>query len=310
MKKLKIIIILFAIPFFLHAEKREITNGHRIWETDDCKRFVPLFSLTLERPDLATPLVKELSTQSIDTYNKFYLFSASGNYGFDYHFYLCNYSENTYTLLYTIKNKELTRDILSAYYSDGFIYSLEIPRESSDKYFITKRTIQSSEVIKEYTIDMFYFPKQSQHIWSMYVDEQNDRLFFIYSMYENNAQKLYLKLLYLTTGKEMFSSITDFRYIVVEGENVYLSKQNNLYTMNYRSDETFSLVKIENFVPDKEKIIYICKNDDIYVLTTEQEKYSFIMNFLFGTKSHISTNYACKFQDGRLVKLQKLKNPK
>lgn len=311
MKKISILFIMLAASFFINAEIREITNGSRVWETTDCKKFKPLFSLTLERPDLGTTLVKELATESIDTYNKFYLlYAATGDYGFDYHFYICNYLENTNTLLYTIKAKDQDRDIKSAYYSGEYVYCLEIPKDENAKYYITKRTIQSIEIIDEYKIDMFCLAKQAYHIWSMYVDEKNDRLLFIISNNVNNLQQQFLKIFSLTTGKEEFSSATDFRSINLDEGKVYLSKQNKLYTLNIVNGVSFSPVEIESFVPKKEKIVHIWKNNDIYVLTTEYEKFNFIMNFLFGTNSHIYTNYACKFQNGKLVKIQKLKMPK
>ena len=71
MKKLTILFIMLACSFLIYAEKIEITNGSRVWQTSDCVNFKPLFSLSLERPDLGTTLVKELATESIDTYNNF-----------------------------------------------------------------------------------------------------------------------------------------------------------------------------------------------------------------------------------------------
>ena len=305
MKKI-IIFLQLLMSMFLYAEtKIEITDGYIIWETEDLKKYTPIIKRSLDVRGLI------LTSQMIDAEIDFILSEGKEELpNFDYYFSFYDYKKKKETSIYSIKEKELSRDIKCAYFSDDTIFCLEVTKSIPEECFITKRNLISPKIIEEYKIDTFFSPKNYQYAQSLYVDEDNDRVLCIYSKYaEDNKLQKFLKILSLKSGKELLCSRTDLRNIIVDGEDVYLSEKNQLFKINYL-DNVFESIEIQTFIPKKETVIAIQKNNDIYVVRTEHWKFNLALKFLFGNNSQIWSYYACKLQDEKLQKIKKLKEPK
>ena len=302
MKKLILISTYLALSLAVHAEKKYITDGFGIWSTDDFKKFTPVLACT-------NPILGEggiLTTQTVDEFSHFifYIKSGKNNDFSEYQFALHNFKESKRTEIYAINRKSLNRELRSAFYSENGIFCLELSIDSEADFYITKRTLESPKVISEYKLENFLIKNRYMNIWSMYVDEKNERSLFITA--GNNGWPESMKIVSLRSGKEIFSKETNFRELFVEDGNVYLSVQNKLFTANY-IEENVSLNEVKTFVPKKEKIIAMRKNYDIYVLRSEYNRFNPIRRFLFGGDSQIWTYYVCKIQNGELEKVRKLK---
>ncbi|WP_191014393.1 hypothetical protein [Treponema zioleckii] len=303
MRKLFFLVqMLFAS--FLYAEKQYISEGFGIWSTADLKKFTPVMRCT-------NPILGEgsiLTTQTVDEFNHFIFYRKTGtHYEFDeYQFALNNFKDSKRTEIYSINRKSINRELRAAFYSENGIFCLELSIDSEADFYITKRTLESPKVISEYKLENFLIQNRYMNIWSMYVDEKNERALFITA--GNNGWPESMKIVSLRSGKEIFSKETNFRELFVEDGNVYLSVQNKLFTANY-IEENVSLNEVKTFVPKKEKIIAMRKNYDIYVLRSEYNRFNPIHRFLFGGDSQIWTYYVCKIQNGKLAKVKKLKKP-
>lgn len=303
MKKL-VFLLQLLLTSLLYSEKKYITEGFGIWSTEDFKKFTPVMKCT--NPILGEGSV--LTTQTVDEFNHFIFYRKSGkNYVFDeYQFSLHNYKDSKQTDFFTINRKSINRELRAAFYSQSGIFCLELSSDSKADFYITKRTLDSPEVISEYKLDNFFLQNPYRNIWSMFVDEKNERALFI-SARDNNWPET-MKIVSLRSGKELFSAETNFRKLFVEDGNVYLSVQNKLFKINY-TEEDISLNEVKTFVPQKEKIIAMGKKEDIYVLRTEYFRFNPVRRFLFGGDSQIWNYYACKIQDGKLIKIKTLKRP-
>lgn len=301
MKKLILISAYLALSLAVHAEKKYITDGFGIWSTENFKKFTPELKCT--NPVLGAGSIKTI--QTVDIYDRFILYEKNERFG-EYQFEFYNYKDSQHSPIYTVNRKTINRELYSAFYSENYIFSLERSINSETDFYITKRTVDSPEVVLEYKLDKSSFKVSCTG--SMYVDEKNDRFLCQCSKYRKDGRlEYFLKIMSLSTGKELFFTETNYlREVFAEDGKVYLPVQNKLFTANY-TDENISLNEVKNFVPKKEKIIVLRKNYDIYVLRTEYWRFNPVRRFIFGIDSQIWNYYVCKIQNGELVKLKKLK---
>lgn len=305
MKKVLLILQLVMSTVLYAQKKTDITDGYIIWETEDFKKYTPIIKCSLKTHGLI------LTSQMTDDGIGFVLTEGKEMpTDFNYYFFFYDFKKQNETPIYVIKHQELNRDIKCAYYSDGIIFSLEVTKNNPEECFITKRTLNSPMIIEEFKIDTFFSPHNYQYAKTLYVDEDNDRVLCVYSKHidDKHVQK-FLTILSFSSGKELFCCKTDLSNIILDGKKVYLSEKNKLFKINYQ-DTTFEPTEIMTFIPEKETIIAMQKNNDIYVVRTEYWKFNLALKFIFGNNSQIWSYYACKFQDEKLQKIKKLKEPK
>ncbi|MBB5218970.1 hypothetical protein DYE49_11935 [Treponema rectale] len=304
MKKLILISTYLALSLAVHAEKKYITDGFGIWSTEDFKKFTPVLACT--NPILGAGSIKTI--QIVDIYDRFILYKKMEHFD-EYQFEFYSYKDSKHSPIYTVNRKNINRELDSAFYSENCIFCLEHTINSNyskSDFYITKRTVDSLEVVLEYKLDKSSFKVSCTG--PMYVDEKNDRFLCQCSKYRKDGRlEYFLKIMSLSTGKELFLTETNYlTEVFAEDGKVYLSVQNKLFTANY-TDENISLHELKTFVPEKKKIIAIRKNGDIYVLRTEHKRFNPVHRFIFGSDSTIWSYYVCKIQDGELVKVKKLK---
>ena len=304
MKKLILISTYLALSLAVHAEKKYITDGFGIWSTEDFKKFTPELKCT--NPILGAGSIKTI--QIVDIYDRFILYKKMEHFD-EYQFEFYSYKDSKHSPIYTVNRKNINRELDSAFYSENCIFCLEHTINSNyskSDFYITKRTVDSPEVVLEYKLDKSSFKVSCTG--PMYVDEKNDRFLCQCSKYRKDGRlEYFLKIMSLSTGKELFLTETNYlTEVFAEDGKVYLSVQNKLFTANY-TDENISLHELKTFFPEKKKIIAMRKNGDIYVLRTEHKRFNPVHRFIFGSDSTIWSYYVCKIQDGELVKVKKLK---
>ena len=162
------------------------------------KKFTPELKCT--NPVLGAGSIKTI--QTVDIYDRFILYEKNERFG-EYQFEFYNYKDSQHSPIYTVNRKTINRKLYSAFYSENYIFCLERSINSETDFYITKRTVDSPEVVLEYKLDKSSFKVSCTG--PMYVDEKNDRFLCQCSKYRKDGRlEYFLKIMSLSTGKELF----------------------------------------------------------------------------------------------------------